>query len=147
MQVLSKSAVRALVENVLPVCHNDTVGSAEDVFMGRCLQDYLNVTGYDTRDDEERDRFIWHDLIRRALVPNRDDRRFNAHIRQQTNWLKDNHNFTPKFGIDAIAPSLISFHKAQPAVTMKRYERLLYRKKDLLVHAMDCQNGYEILSA
>jgi glycoprotein-N-acetylgalactosamine 3-beta-galactosyltransferase len=145
--VLSRSAVRALVETVLPVCHDRKVGSAEDVLMADCLQRHLNVTGYDTRDEEERGRFFDHDVVRRAdvkaqRVPVRgqrgEDRAFRGYIWRQNDWLQQKHSWTPKYGVDCVSPSAISFHKVQPAIKMRRYERMIYRMRDEKLDRLDC---------
>jgi hypothetical protein len=66
--VLGRNTLRSLVENVLPNCHNTTWDSAEDLYMADCLLNYMNVTGYDTRDDKGRERFIPYDPIASAGV-------------------------------------------------------------------------------
>jgi glycoprotein-N-acetylgalactosamine 3-beta-galactosyltransferase len=145
--VLSRSAaVKALVETVLPVCHVDKVGSAEDVLMAYCLEMHLNVTGYDTRDDEERNRFFEHDVGRRvalkeALARN-EDRVYGGYVRRQDKWLQTKHSWTPKNGIDCVSSSTISFHKVQPAIKMIRYERMIYRMRDERLDQLDCGRFY-----
>lgn len=107
--------------------------------MGRCLQNVLNVTGFDSRDDQERDRFIQYDPLRRAGLPNPADRNFMRYVQQQNGWLQEHYNWTAQYGIDAIAPSAISFHMIQPATKMRRYERLLYRMHDEYYQKLDCE--------
>ncbi|KAG7340753.1 Fringe-like protein [Nitzschia inconspicua] len=136
--VLSRNTVRSIVQNVFPKCHADTVGSAEDVYMARCLRNMLNVTGLDSRDDQERDRFIQYDPLRRVALPNPSDRHFMRYVRLQNTWLAERHNWTAKYGIQSIAPSVISFHMIQPAVKMRRYDRLLYGAKDETYEKLDC---------
>ncbi len=97
--VLSQSAVRALVETVLPVCHSRKVRSAEDVLIADCQQRYLNVTGYDARDEKEESRFFDNDVGPRAdvkamTVPIRgqraDDRVYGATFADKTTGFSGN---------------------------------------------------------
>ncbi|KAG7340752.1 Fringe-like protein [Nitzschia inconspicua] len=136
--VLSRNTVRSIVQNVFPHCLADTVGSAEDVYMAHCLRNLLNITGLDSRDDQERDRFIQYDPLRRAALPNSADRTFMRFVRLQNTWLAEHHNWTAKYGIQSIAPSVISFHMIQPAVKMRRYDHLLYGAKDETYEKLDC---------
>lgn len=142
--ILSRSAVRALVETVFPVCHNTKVGAEEDLLIADCLERYLNVTGYDTRDDEERHRFFDLDVGRRADVKEwgNEDRGFSTYVRQQNEWLRRKHSYTPKYGIDCVSSSAISFHIVQPAIKMRRYERMIYRMRDERLDQLDCGRFY-----
>lgn len=70
--LINRSTARALVEKVFPVCHNETDQSTEDLYIGLYLRDVLDVTGYDSRDTEGRERFIGVDPIHRAaILPNK----------------------------------------------------------------------------
>ena len=109
--------------------------------MAECLQSVLNVTGYDSRDDQERERFIQYDPLRLASLPNKEDKRFLSYVRRQKNWANEHLNWTTKWGMDSIAPSAVSFHKVQPAVKMRRYEWLFYRRNNTTLVSMDCDNN------
>jgi hypothetical protein len=141
--VLSKKTVRILVKDILPHCHDATNGSAEDVYMSQCLKKHLNLTGCDTRDEDERDRFIQYDVGRRARVPPTgvrpdDPSWFPRFIQNQNDWLQIHHNWTAKYGPEAISPSAVTFHKVQPPFKMKVYERIFYRMKDENFNSLDC---------
>ena len=110
--------------------------------MATCLRKILNVTGYDSRDDNGGERFIQYDPLRLASLPNNYERYFQFYVKRERKWAAKFMNWTVKWGIDAIAPSAISFHKIQPAVKMRRYEWLLYRMNNSALSTKDCE-GYE----
>ncbi|KAL3905994.1 MAG: hypothetical protein SGILL_009457 [Bacillariaceae sp.] len=147
--VLSRAAVRGLVELAWPTCKNTTIDSAEDVFMAECLQQYLNVTGYDSRDGQGRERFISYDPIKlvsmqmssmessgiansqakkqHPKVDKRSDREKEwLGLRQQGIWRQMKHNWTQQYGLEYVSSTAISFHMVQPAIKMHRYEQLFY---------------------
>lgn len=147
--VLNRAAVKGLVELALPTCRNATSSAAEDVYVAECLQRYLNVTGFDSRDDQERERFVPYDPVQRALLVHVlsneivDDKKRDRgpkvrkrnqaqsaqlELHQQLTWLQRRHGWTPKYGADFLSPSAISFHMVQPAAKMRRYHELLYGK-------------------
>jgi hypothetical protein len=149
--VLNRAAVKELVELAWPTCKNTTDDFAEDVYMADCLEKYLNVTGYDSRDDQGGERFIPYDPIKRASIApffassekadksrksrtkldNLDEvKRVHLAYRQQAIWRQMKHNWTQMFGINYVSPKAVSFHMVQPAIKMKRYEQLLYYKDD-----------------
>lgn len=137
--VLNRVAVRALVERVFPVCKTDTNTSQEDLLMGYCLQKVLNVTGYDSRDEQGRDRFFGVSLVVRTLF---DPQKGNVpkYLLQQFPWRRNNLGWTnPLLGTNAISPKAISFHLAKPPAKMKRLERLFYRMSPALVK-QDCNS-------
>lgn len=125
--VLNRSTLRALVEQVWPICHNTTDKSMEDLFMGACLEEVLNVTGYDARDDDGRDRFIGIDPIVRASIGTESGIRPPQYLKKQFRWRARRYGWKTIYGIDAISPSAVAFHLIKPASKMRRYERLLYR--------------------
>ena len=51
--ILNKQIIISLIEIVFPLYHPKTKSSEEDVLMGYCLRKYLNVTGYDSRDNSD----------------------------------------------------------------------------------------------
>jgi hypothetical protein len=131
--LINRSTVRALVERVFPICHNETDRSKEDLYMGLCLRDVLNVTGYDSRDTEGRERFIGVDPIQRAAIRPRKRKesifgeQHKIYLRSQFRWQRRNFGWKTIYGVGAISPKAISFHLVKPAAKMKRFERLFYR--------------------
>jgi hypothetical protein len=106
--LINRSAVRALVERVFPVCHNETDLSSEDLHMGLCLRDVLNVTGYDSRDTEGRERFIGVDPIQRAAIlpSKRGEPRelYKTYLRSQFEWQKRKFGWNTIYGVGALSP-------------------------------------------
>lgn len=147
--LINAVVLRVLVQDILPHCQSRKLTPIEDVYMGECLQKHLNVTGYDTRDTEERERFFVYDPLRRAAIKSPaealrnggDDRKFGTFVRRQIGWLHTTMGWTPKYGTGVISPTSISFHLVQPAVKMRRYERLFYRMRDAKLDELDC-GGY-----
>jgi glycoprotein-N-acetylgalactosamine 3-beta-galactosyltransferase len=148
--VINRRTLQLLVQEIAPVCRSKQFAAAEDLYVGECLQKHLNLTGYDSRDEEGRERFFVYDPVKRAEVKSPDearqmgvlisksDRQLGTFIRRQIGWLETFKGWTPKYGIDAISRSAISFHKVQPASKMRRYERLLYRKHIPQFDIEDC---------
>mmetsp|Transcript_20378 Transcript_20378/g.36767 ORF Transcript_20378/g.36767 Transcript_20378/m.36767 type:complete len:116 (+) Transcript_20378:1-348(+) len=104
------------------------------MYMGLCLRDVLNVTGYDARDSEGGERFISVDPILRATLrrrkkdePLQSGEQWKYYTRSQLRWQMRRFRWMPKYGVEAISPKAISFHLVKPAEKMKRYERLIYR--------------------
>jgi hypothetical protein len=91
------------VEKVFPVCHNKTDQSMEDLYMEFCLRDVLNVTGYDFRDTEGRERFIGVDPIRRAAIfpSKRSEPRelYKLYHRSQYEWQKRKFGWNTIYGV------------------------------------------------
>lgn len=146
--VLSRSSVTLLVETILPVCQNQTFKAMEDVYVAECLKGH-NITGYDTRDDEEAGRFFMWDIGLEAKVTTLDipglsesEQSVATQIQLQKNYWQERHNFTPKHGIDSISSSAISFHYVKPAIKMRRYERMIYRMQDENLDQLDCGRYY-----
>eukprot|EP00536_Pseudo-nitzschia_multiseries_P009513 jgi/Psemu1/200882/e_gw1.267.18.1 len=125
--IISRKTVKALVEEVFPVCKNNTDESPEDLFMGLCLRDVLNVTGYDSRDANGGERFIGVDLVDRAALPGQKNNRIDRFLRGQLRWQMKTYGWEIQYSEKAISPSVISFHLAKPPAKMKRFERLFYR--------------------
>jgi hypothetical protein len=67
--------------------------------------------------------------VRPGRIPGFDKMLMEARmiIVKQNKWLAKNHGWVPKYGIDGISPTAISFHYVKPAEMMLRYDRLLYR--------------------
>ena len=132
--VLSRNTVKLLVEDVFPICHNETIAAEEDVLMAHCLQTHLNLTGYDTRDSQGRKRMFPFNVMSLARVNRGHFPRDNPEsIRMykfrvgQDRWLQANHGWVPKYGIESVSPTAISFHHVKPPEMMYRYDRMLYR--------------------
>jgi hypothetical protein len=139
--VLNRSTLKALVEQVLPVCHNTTDKSMEDLFMGVCLKEILNVTGYDSRDEDGRARFLGVDPIIRALIGTthrgKKSQRLPgaAYLQAQFKWQAKQYGWNATYGINSISPTAIAFHLIKTPSKMRRYERLLYRNH---LDSIDC---------
>mmetsp|Transcript_14649 Transcript_14649/g.40714 ORF Transcript_14649/g.40714 Transcript_14649/m.40714 type:complete len:468 (-) Transcript_14649:580-1983(-) len=131
--VINRSTVKALVEEVFPVCERDTDDSMEDLYMGWCLRNVLNVTGYDSRDANGGERFVSVDpVMRAALRPRKKREKKFAEpkkyfLRMQLRWQWRTLGWETQYFVQAISPGAISFHLAHPPAKMKRWERLFYR--------------------
>ena len=132
--VLSRNTVKLLVENVFPICHSETIAAEEDVLMAHCLQTHLNLTGYDTRDSMGRKRMFPFNVMNLARVnrghfPRNDPELLPMHKFRvsQDRWLQQHHGWVPKYGIESVSPTAISFHHVKPAGMMYRYDRMFYR--------------------
>jgi glycoprotein-N-acetylgalactosamine 3-beta-galactosyltransferase len=123
--VLNRAAIKALVEQVFPVCHNVTDDFAEDLYMGECLWKVLNVTGYDARDEVTGgERFIGLEPIRYKTK----ESVHQTYLKKQFERRRDHYRgvIAPEYGVESLSRYLVSVHELKTPAKMKRYEQLLY---------------------
>ena len=122
--VLNRLTLKHLVEEIFPVCFENTMDSAEDVLVSKCLQ-RMDVRVTDAADARGGQRFHCMDAhyvekcgIEGCPGPKR---YWNLNYRL---WAKK-HGY--KTGIDLVSTQSVSFHFLRYEAFMKRHHAILYR--------------------
>jgi hypothetical protein len=120
--VLSRTALKLLIEEVLPTCNADLQKAFEDRLIGVCLKEYLKIDPMGAIDNNKRQLF--HGKSPKQMVNYLvDDPKMKASIKI---WEEQNPtNFST--GIDYISPYSVAFHLLKGSLTMKRHHALAYK--------------------
>ena len=123
---MSQETLRFFVQELLPSCENTTDHSPEDYFVARCLwpagiraEPYWDETGAS--------------LYNQGGVSfYRDDFLLSQSWQQSHEKMAHYHPSLPPFPItvsQAISKTSVSFHLVKTPALMRRYERLIYRRR------------------
>jgi glycoprotein-N-acetylgalactosamine 3-beta-galactosyltransferase len=111
--VMSAAFINAFADLVRRgLCEPNTVTSADDYWLVKCMQDEYDVIPIDTRDKNGRHRF--HPLSAGGI--------HTVHDWDPTAWYHKSHSYI-RSGLDACSDRSISFHYVS---SMIDYERILY---------------------
>ena len=125
---LSRSGLRRLVERALSVCFPDAIVSPEDLLVGRCFWEYLNIAPYDARVEygERRYRSFTPETMMQWGTPECP----HTLATNTQGWLQRIFGFALQRNI---SKNSIAFHKITTPAFMRRLEKLLYRE-----HVTEC---------
>ena len=137
---MSKYVIKAFVENVLGNCLVTKEGSSEDVNMALCLRMYLNITGYDSRDQVGAHRYHQLTIERHANFPQKRYGYSTLFIRKAMGKMERHYGFPVVYQQAYISNSTIAFHKHYFPDRLRRYDYLLYGSgkeqcQDLMLNA------------
>jgi hypothetical protein len=112
--VLNRVALKRLVLEAFPTCHAKNQVSAEDRFVGKCLQS-MQINPLHTVDAQGRQRFLG--LHPNDIGRNKGMKGFHAEWGRKYGW---------RTGADIVSESSITFHMFRAQELMKRHHAIIY---------------------
>jgi hypothetical protein len=124
---LSRSALKAFVEQALPTCRAKADDPFEDLNVAWCFYHMLNISGIDTRDETGAQRYHPMSAEMHAKFPAQKTYGPPSFmVRKTKEHMEKEFGFPILYGLDDISTSSVAFHFLKTPVEIRRYEMLLY---------------------
>ena len=128
---LSRSALKAIGEHILPSCKADSDESYEDLLLSLCLWEELDMRVVHARDVNS-SAFLYHGVDIEFLMNWKQSlkwgsSRINTFWRPRMGWEKKLFGHKINEGIDQLSKNSASFHLMKTPAKLRRFEKIVYR--------------------